>query len=77
MRLNRQSPAKNPWSFSLPGCADALIFEVTPAISSYQSAMASAVIRAPQGGTNHLKFLGFNGLIELERACALRSQARR
>ncbi len=49
------------------GC-DALLFEATPAIASYkkQSGVSGALARRKEE-TNYNKFLGFNGLIELEK----------
>jgi len=48
--------------------ADALIFEVTPAIRelSKRNAVSGSLARRKEE-TNYLKFLGFNGLIELEK----------
>ena len=49
------------------GC-DALLFEVTPAIAelSKRSAVTGSLARRKEE-TNYLKYLGFNGLIELEK----------
>jgi uncharacterized OB-fold protein len=48
--------------------ADALIFEVTPAILelSKRNGVSGSLARRKEE-TNYLKFLGFNGLIELEK----------
>lgn len=48
--------------------ADALLFEVTPHLAelSKRSGVSGALMRRKEE-TNYLKFLGFNGLIELEK----------
>jgi 3-hydroxy-3-methylglutaryl CoA synthase len=49
------------------GC-DALLFEATPAIADFakRSAVSGSLARRKEE-TNYLKYLGFNGLIELEK----------
>lgn len=47
--------------------ADALLFEVTPAIRECKRNGVSGALARRKEETNYMKFLGFNGLIELEK----------
>lgn len=47
--------------------ADALLYEVTPAIRECKRNGVSGALARRKEETNYMKFLGFNGLIELEK----------